>query len=173
MCIFNYLSVSDIIQLLSVLTAILISIVTLIQTAKITKEANMAQIEVFPFKINGDYIPRIRIQNFGKAIGTITDVTISEEIPTENIIVNPFDFYKGLSLASGQSFTTIFSKLNSSDVPLEEFDVDITYKTLNKTIKSTCHINYKFLEGAFDSKAESRDAISALDKINQSIQGLQ
>lgn len=94
-------------------------------------------------------------------------------IPTDDIVINPFDFYKGLSLAPNQSFVTIFSKTSSSNVPLDEFNVKIKYKTLGKTVKSTYHINYKLIEGAFETKSSTRDVNKALDNINQSIQGLQ
>ena len=115
------LSTSDIIQIIGILVALLtgiisiiISIIALCQNSKTIKESNMAQIEVFPLKIYGDTVPRIKVQNFGKTTGTIIDVNTSPKIPdTNNIVTNPFEFYKGLSLASGQSFTTIFSKCSS------------------------------------------------------------
>lgn len=175
------LSTSDIIQIIGILVALLtgiisiiISIIALCQNSKTIKESNMAQIEVFPLKIYGDTVPRIKVQNFGKTTGTIIDVNTSPKIPdTNNIVTNPFEFYKGLSLASGQSFTTIFSKCSSPEVPLDEFDVEITYTTINKTIKNKYHINYKFIDGYYETKSKSTDSTSALDKINQSIQGLQ
>ena len=49
----------------------------------------------------------------------------------------------------------------------------IKYKTLGKTVKSTYHINYKFIEGAFETKSSTKYVNKALDNINQSIQGLQ
>lgn len=171
---------SDIIQIIGICVAlftgivsIIISIIALYQNSKIIKESNMAQIEIFPFKVYGDIVPRIKIQNFGHTTGTIIDVEISPAIPTDDIVINPFDFYKWLSLAPNQSFVTIFSKTTSSDVPLDEFDVKIKYKTLGKTVKSTYHINYKFIEGAFETKSSTKDVNKALDNINQSIQGLQ
>lgn len=176
------LSTSDIIQLMGIMVAIItgiasiiISIITLRQNSKIVKESNKAQIEIFPYKAYGDMFPRIKIQNFGKTTGTVIDIKTNPEIPTDNIIVNPFEFYRDLSLAPNQSFTTIFCKMNSSDpeVPIELFDVILTYKTLNETVKSIFHINYKFLDGYIESKSTSKSTESALDKINQSIQGLQ
>lgn len=176
------LTTSDIIQIIGIMAAlftgivsIIISIIALCQNSKIIKESNKAQIEVFPYKIYGDSVPRIKIQNFGKTIGNIIEVQTIPEMPIETMIINPFDFYTGLTLAPNQAFTTVFIKKNMSDpeVPIEEFDVKIKYKTLGKTIKSTYHINYRFLDGAFETKSSSKNEISALDKINQSIQGLQ
>lgn len=174
------LTTSDIIQVISICVAlftsiasIIISIIALCQNSKVIKESNMAQIEIFPFKVYGDIIPKIKIQNFGHTTGTIIDIEISPDIPTNDIIINPFDFYKGLSLAPNQSFVTTFSKTSSSNVPLEEFDVKIKYKTLGKKVKSTYHINYKFIEGTFETKSSTKDVNKALDNINQSIQGLQ
>lgn len=144
------LTTSDIIQIIGIMVAlftgiisIIISIITLHQNSKIVRESNKAQIEVFPFKNYGEIFPKIRIQNFGATTGTIIDIKTIPEMPINDMIINPFEFYKDLSLAPNQSFTTIFCKNNSNDpdVPIESFDVILTYKTLNKTIKSTSHIN--------------------------------
>lgn len=176
------LSTSNIIQLIGIMvamftgiTSIVISVFTLHQNSKIVKESNKAQIEIFPYKIYGDIFPRIRIQNFGKTTGTIIDIKTIPEMLVEQMVINPFEFYKDLSLAPNQSFTTTFCKNNSNkaEVPIEVFDVEITYKTLNETVKSTFHINYKFLHGYTETKSSSKTTESALDKINQSIQGLQ
>lgn len=176
------LTTSDIIQIIGIMVAIItgiasiiISVISLCQNSKIVKESNKAQIEVFPFKIYGDMFPRIKIQNFGMTTGTIIDIQTIPEMPIDNMIINPFEYYKDLSLAPNQSFTTIFCKNNSNDpeVPIESFDIILTYKTLNDTVKSTFHINYKFLDGYMESRSSSKTTESALDKINQSIQGLQ
>lgn len=173
------LTVSDIIQIASIMIAlflgvisIIISVAALKQNTKIIKEGNKAQIEIFPFKIYGDIVPRIKIQNFGASTGIITDVKTIPEMPTNNIIINPFEFYKGLSLAPSQSFTTVFSKEDMANVPIEEFDVILTYNTLEDRVESKFHINYKFLDGSFETNSSSKDPSKALDKINQSIQGL-
>ena len=134
------LSTSDLIQLMGIMvaiitgiTSIVISVIALRQNSKIVKESNKAQIEIYPYKVYGDMFPRIKIQNFGKTTGTIIDVKTDPEIPTDNIIVNPFEFYRDLSLAPNQSFTTIFCKMNDGDpnsnpeVPIELFDVTFTY----------------------------------------------
>lgn len=75
------LTTSDIIQIIGICVALLtgivsmiISIITLCQNSKVIKESNMAQIEIFPFKVYGDIVPRIKIQNFGHTTGTIIDV---------------------------------------------------------------------------------------------------
>lgn len=176
------LTISDIIQIIGIIVAlitgiisIIISIITLCQNSKIVKESNKAQIEIFPFKIYGDIVPRIKVQNFGQTTGTIIEVQTIPEMPVNNMVVNPFEFYKDLSLAPNQSFTTVFCKndSNNPNVPMESFDVILTYKTLNDIVKSTFHINYKFLHGYTETKSSSKTTEGALDKINQSIQGLQ
>ena len=176
------LSTSDIIQLIGIMVAIItgiasiiISVITLRQNSKIVKESNKAQIEIFPYKVYGDVFPKIRIQNFGLTTGKIIDVKTIPDMPVEHMVINPFEFYKDLSLAPNQSFTTTFCKRNSNEavVPIEIFDIEITYKTLNETVKSTFHINYKFLHAYIETKSSSKNTESALDKINQSIQGLQ
>lgn len=175
------LTTSDIIQIIGIMVAlftgivsIIISIISICLNTKIIKKSNQAQIEVFPYKTYGDIVPRIKIQNFGKTTGTIINVETIPEMPIESMVINPFDFYTGLTLAPNQSFTTVFVQKNNFDaeVPIEEFDINIEYETLGKTIKSTHHINYKFLNAAFETKTSSNNETSALDKINQSIQGL-
>lgn len=176
------ISTSDLIQLIGIIVAIItgiasiiISIITLRQNSKIVKESNKAQIEIFPYNVYGDMFPKIRIQNFGQTTGTIVDIKTIPEMPVEQMIINPFEFYKDLSLAPNQSFTTTFCKkdINEIEVPIEIFDVILTYRTLNSTVKSTFHINYKFLHGYTETQSTSKTTESALDKINQSIQGLQ
>lgn len=176
------LSTSDLIQLISIMVAIItgitsitISIITLRQNSKVVKESNKAQIEIFPYKVYGDIYPKIRIQNFGQTTGIIINVKTIPEMPVEQMVINPFDFYKDLSLAPNQSFTTTFCKKDSNDpdVPVEVFDVILSYKTLDNIVKSTFHINYNFLNGYTETKSPSKTTESALDKINQSIQGLQ
>lgn len=176
------LSTSDIIQLIGIIVAIItgiasiiISVITLRQNLKIVREGNKAQIEVFPYKVYGDIYPKIRIQNFGMTTGTIIDIQTIPEMPVEHMLINPFEFYKDLSLAPNQSFTTTFCKnvSNEPDVPLEVFDVILTYRTLNETVQSKFHINYNFLRGYTETKMPSKTTEGALDKINQSIQGLQ
>lgn len=75
------LTTSDIIQIVGICVAlfigivsIIISIIALCQNSKVIKESNMAQIEIFPFKVYGDIVPRIKIQNFGHTTGTIINV---------------------------------------------------------------------------------------------------
>lgn len=100
------LTTSDIIQIISICVAlftgivsiiisIIISIIALCQNSKVIKESNMAQIEIFPFKVYGDIVPKIKIQNFGRTTGTIIDIEISPAIPTNDIVINPFDFIRG------------------------------------------------------------------------------
>lgn len=173
------LLVSDVIQIFSIMVAMILGIISIIisvaalrQNTKIIKESNKAQIEIFPFKIYGDIVPRIKIQNFGASTGIVTGVKTIPEMPTNNIIINPFEFYEGLSLAPSQSFTTVFSKEDMANVPIKEFDVILTYNTLGDEVESKFHINYKFLDGSFETNSPSEEPIKALNKINQSIQGL-
>lgn len=178
--VIQVMSISDLIQIIGILIAlftgiasIIISTIALRQNARIVKESAKAQIVVFPFKFYGDMFPRIRIQNFGNTSGTITNIQTIPELPKENICVNPFEGYQNMTIAPNQSFTTIFCKENEPEVPLEEFDVIITYVTLGETIKETQHINYNFINVTLESSSNPKDIPTALQKINQSIQGLQ
>lgn len=172
------LTVSDIIQLVSIGVALLLgifsiifSVISLRQNSKIIKESNMAQIEIFPFKIYGDIVPRIKIQNFGKTTGIITNVIVIPSVP-DDAFANPFEYYKNLSIAPNQSFTMLFTKNGEPKPPLEEFDIEITYKTLDEVVKSKQHINYKYLNGYNETSTDAKDVNKELNKINRSIQGL-
>ena len=101
----------------------------------------------------------------------ITKVVVKPDVP-ENTATNPFHYYVGLSLAPNQSFTSVFASPGDARPPLEEFDVEITYRTLGKTVKSKHHINYKFLDGHNETTSNPKDIIKELNNINQSIQGL-
>lgn len=171
------LTTSDFIQLISISVALIIGVISIIisvialwQNTLINKKSSMAQIEIFPLKLYGDTFPRIRIQNFGNTTGRITDIKTIPEMP-ECIFVNPFCFYKDMSLAPGQQFTTIFVREDkeTAQVPIEVFDVIIKYKTLGKTIKSTYHINFKFIDGIVDTESNSEEYIKILKYIHQSI----
>lgn len=174
------LTVSDIIQIIGIIVAlvtsiasIIISVVALKQNSDIIKESNKAQIEIFPVKIYGDIVPRIRIQNFGQSTGKIKSVVTIPEIPNNNVLINPFEYYDGLTLAPNQSFTTLFAKNDMAEPPISKFSVIITYETLGETVTSTHNINYSFLDGIMETSSPSKSVEKALDKINQSIQGLQ
>lgn len=179
----KYNLTSDTLQLLGILTALLTSVISIIisiisirQNTKINKEASMAQIEIFPFKIYGDYILRIRIQNFGKTTGEIIDVEIDNKISSSiNPVMNPFNSFIGISLAPNQSYTTVFVRddCTYAKPAVDEFDVYFEYKTLGKIIRKTCHINFKMINNIVTAQSSAKDAVKALNNINQSIQGLQ
>lgn len=174
------LTTSDVIQLISISVALIIGVISIVisvialwQNTLINKKSSMAQIEIFPVKLYNDIVPRIRIQNFGKTTGKIIYVKTIPEMPSD-ILINPFDFYEDLSLAANQHFTTLFVKESSEipEIPIEVFDVKIKYKTLGKTVKSTYHINFKFINGILKTEPNPKDLKTAMVRICQSIQGL-
>ena len=44
-----------------------VSVITLHRNRIVKEESSVAQIEIFPIKILGDPVPKLRIQNFGKS----------------------------------------------------------------------------------------------------------
>lgn len=168
-------TISTIILTITGTITCIVSMITLHRNKIAKEQSSMAQIEIFPIKIVGDSIPKIRIQNFGKSSGKIVSISLDHKLPTDKMIINPFEHYKGMTLASGQSFTTVFVINDSTleKVPVEEFNVTMKIKTLGKEFEKTSHINYKFLDGGIETKTTPTDAVNALNNINQSIQGLQ
>ena len=176
------LTPSDYIQICGIMTAliasfvsIIISIISLRQNSKIIKESNMAQIVIFPFNFSGDMFDRIVIKNFGNTTGLILDIAVKPSDVLDEMIINPFIYYKNMSLAPNQSFTTILqNKKINADNKIEPFDVTIKYKTLNKIKTETFHIDYNFTNALLTSGCSSKDPLEkSLDKITQSIQALQ
>lgn len=168
-------SISTILVSITGTITCIVSIITLHRNRIAREQSSMAQIEIFPIKIVGDPIPKIRVQNFGKSSGKIVSVTLGHELPTNKMVVNPFEYYNNMTLASGQSFTTVFVINDNAleTIPVEEFNVTIKVKTLGKEYEKTCHVNYKFLDGCIETKQTPTDVTKALNNINQSIRGLQ
>lgn len=168
-------SISTLILTVTGIITCVVSVITLHRNRIVKEESSVAQIEIFPIKITGDPIPKIRIQNFGKSSGEIVSIFLDHELPVDKMIVNPFEYYIGATLASGQSFTTVFA-IDDQDldkVPLKKFNVLLKVKSLGKVYTKTCHINYNILDGYLETKSTPKDPVKALNNINQSIQGLQ
>ncbi len=193
MCnIFNYfyefftsttISISDKIQVISILSAlfvsvvsIIISIISLIQTQRIFKEGQLAYISIFPHTAPGMVIPSIKIQNFGNLPARIIGITTDcDEInSSDSIFCNPFKHYKNCSVAPNQYFTNIFcTEDGSGDVPHNNFNVTIKYKTSKKTITETFLMNFDFLESrTYSKQGNAKTPIDALNHISQNIYSL-
>lgn len=168
-------SISTLILTVTGIITCVVSVITLHRNRIAKEESSVAQIEIFPIKILGDPIPKLRIQNFGKSSGEIISVSLDCQLPVDKMIINPFEYYVGMVLASNQSFTTVFAinDLNLDKVPIKEFNVYMKIKSLGKIQSRKCHINYNFLDGYIETQATPEDYVSALNNINQSIQGLQ
>ena len=174
------LSISDIIQLIGILVALLvgtisiiISVVTLRQNSRIVKESNKAQIDIFPISMGDDMVPSIRIQNFGKSPARIINITTdNDEInSSECLTINPFPLYINCIIATKQTYQSVFCCDNGDlDVPYDKFSVTITYETLGDIVCTTHFINFDFLEAKTRLyPTNSRDGIEILNKINKNI----
>lgn len=124
---------------------------------------------MFPYNIYGDNIPRIRMQNFGKSLGQICEISAPDKAMT---ILSRFS---NCTLAPGQSITTLFIDLDTGIIApiIKEFDIQIQYQTLGETVKNVQHINYDFLYGTFENRKNEKDMTKILNNIHQSIQGLE
>lgn len=174
------ISLSDKIQVISILSAlfvsvisIIISVVSIIQTHRIYKEEQLGYISIFPYKTFGAIVPSIRLQNFGKLPAKIISITTnSEDINNSNsIFINPFKNYINCTLAPNQNFTSLFCCEDGSiDVPYNNFNITIKYKTSNKTVTETFLMNFDFTESeSYLEQGNKKDLLDVLNSINKNI----
>ena len=176
----NSMTISDCIQLLSVVVALLIgvisiviSVLTLKQNEKVLIESKRGQISIFPMKIYGDKIPHIKIQNIGSSPLNIFFINTKPSIPEDDIVVNPFKQYNDAWLMPGQSFTSVFSKESDTIAPIDKFHVTAVYDTLGKTYWDEFDIDFNLVYETYETKKKVANAVEALTNIDQSIQALQ
>ncbi len=148
MCNEIVLSISDIIEIISIICnsflsiiAITISVITLIQNNKMIFESNKPYITIFS-KIVDFSSPKtyLILKNFGTSGATILSIESSEKILSP-LSKSPFTNLNNFYIAPGQSFlypllakqTELYDKI---------FNFKITYKYLNKIYTETCNISF-------------------------------
>lgn len=171
------MSISDILQLISIIctsilsiVAIIISILTLLQNNKIIFESNKPYITMFSKVINftsphGYLI----IKNFGKTGATILDIKYDNNLINKIFPKNPFENISNTFIAPEQSFLYPI-KLNNSNKS-EDFDTilnfEIKYKYLNKEYVEKHSVTFNQFKGICFLKNHSSKDIKELSEVLQ------
>lgn len=171
------MTLSDKIQLLSIISSSILSIVsvtiailTLKQTNKITKEANKANIVFFIDKSRTAADWTLIIKNFGKSSGKLLSLSLIPELSYAKSIFNSgpplLTDCKNLYLAPNQSVSSVFPFNNYPD---KKFDVTITYETLGEVYTEYYTLDLGFTETIYTTSPHIDKPIDALKNINESI----
>ncbi len=153
------MSISDKLQLAAILASsitaivsIIISVLTLRQTNKITNEANRAYINIYldVVVMSGNNSVYFIIKNHGNTPGKILDIKCSLPDIKKAFVRNPFEYLINFELAPRQSFST-FMRTDGIDV----FTCAIKYSQNNKIYNETFTLNPSFADGIIHIDYES------------------
>ena len=167
------LSLSDKIQIISIFTSSILSIVsvciaiaTLKQTNYIARESNRANIVVYMNKNRAESWPSIFIKNFGQSPGKVLNIEINPSL--ENSITSKkfITDYTDLFLAPNQSISTIVDIRN---IDPKIFTINITYETLGKIYSESYTINFEYRSSVLYSYSQPKNTDDILKEINKSI----
>lgn len=150
------MSVSDIIQIVSIVCtsllsviAIIISVLTLRKSSKTIIESSRANIMLY-FDVSSKSNSYIVLKNFGNSSGKIINIKISPELypykGTTMNITNAID--KGIDftnvvLAPNQAIRTWFPFINHPD---KQFQIKLSYKTLGKIYTENYSLNINYVD---------------------------
>lgn len=175
------LSLSDKIQIASIITSSIISIVSvtiavlaLKQSNKISIESNRANIIFLINKNRTDCDYSLIIKNFGKSCGKLIELDLNPKITFKKtsieteipIITECNDIY----LAPNQSISSNFP---FEKYPDRKFDVTIKYETLGKIYTESYTLDLNFINNIYTITETQSDSnsnpVSLLKSINESI----
>ena len=173
----NILDTSDLIQIISIIittfisiTSIVIAILTLKQTNKITKESSRAYI-VFSIRkerAQSDY--SLIIKNYGQTGGKLISIDIDPPLSYEksryNLNRKVITDHKDIFPAPGQSIKSVFS---FRQYPDSFFNVTVTYETLGESYTDSYTIDLDYTDSILTAEPSIRDTTDALKQINKSI----
>lgn len=176
------LSISDIIQIVSILLSLIISIVsiciavkTLKQNNEITRNASRAYIVFYIDKFITESHHTLIIKNFGKSSGKLISLELDPPldysksrlsgISNDMLITNHSNIY----LAPNQ---TIKSSFYFNNYPDKKFKVKIKYETLDKKYTDEYLIDLTYSKSIITTKSTISDNSEALESIRDSILGV-
>lgn len=167
------MSVSDIIQIISIIctsllsiVAIVISILTLVQNNKMIFESNKPYITVFP-KVVSFTSPHylLVLKNFGTSGATILNIEY-DSILDSYFSRKPLEHMKNVFIAPNQSYVY---PLHGHAKSIPTTNVKITYSYLNKTYTENCVVNFEQFEDVCYLKVHSSKDIVELSDVLQEI----
>lgn len=163
------MNMSDWLQLISIIVSsiiavisIIISVLTLRQTNRITFESNRTYINIYlsAVAMGGDNSVYLVIKNHGNTVGKILDIKCSISDIKKVFILDPFKNLINYELAPRQSFSTYIDTTG-----LEPFTCTIKYSQGKKIFEESYELNPHFASGMIhivrqsSSKNEVYDAL--------------
>lgn len=167
------MSVSDTIQVISIIctsllsiVAIVISILTVVQNNKMIFESNKPYIMIFP-KVVSFTSPHhlLVLKNFGTSGATILNIEY-DSILDSYFNRKPLEHMKNVFIAPNQSYVYPL-KGRAKSIPTINFK--ITYNYLNKTYTESCIVNFEQFEDVCYLKVHSSKDIAELSDVLQEI----
>lgn len=172
------LSLSDKIQIASIIASSIISIVsvtiavlTLKQSNKISIESNRANIVFLITKNRTDCFHSLTLKNYGKSCGKLLELKLNPELSFEKSIIKCnlplLTQCKNIYLAPNQSISSNFP---FEKYPDKKFDVTITYETLGKTYTNSYTLDLNFIDISYTITPHKEDLINPnIKKVSESI----
>ena len=169
------MSISDIIQIISIvcssilsIVAIIISVLTLWQNNKMIFESNKPNITIFSKVLNfTSPYPYLILKNFGVSGATILNIEYDKTLKNY-LNREPFENMKNVFISPNQSL--VYSLNHENFDYSKVFHFKITYKYLNKTYTEECQVSFnQFLDIAYvkNHLHNSSDDIKELSEIFQ------
>lgn len=143
---------STIIQTLTSILAVLISVVTLLYTNKTERDANRPYLVVYTESLNldGHRCIYLIIQNFGKSGAYIKNVQSSPSIKSKLVKGNnPFSNFSNQLIAPNQSYKSCIyvSKVRELELKTAKFKIQVDFQDFSgKKIKNYFDINLNSLD---------------------------
>lgn len=165
------ISVSDKIQIISIICtsalsiiAIIISILTLVQNNKMIFESNKPYLSIFSKVINfsSPYLYLV-LKNFGNSGATIIDIKY-DNVLLSYLERKPFSNMKNVFIAPNQSFVY---PLNFDKDLDKTINFQIHYKYLNKDYFENCVVNLNHYKDTCFTKIHSSKDIKELSEVLQ------
>ncbi len=173
------MSISDIIQIIAIISAslfsliaIIISVATLKQSNNAITESSRANIMFYIDTLTGGQNYLV-LKNFGNSVGKVLDIDISPNIQysksNDNAKMSVITEFTNITLAPGQYIKSWF---DFTDYPDKIFNVKLKYETLGKTYEENYTLNISYINSIDYLSVYSLDVVDekeALLKINNSL----
>lgn len=114
------------------------------------------------------------VKNFGNSPAKLISLTIDPELDwsktehktSKNFVISKS---KNVFIAPGQFIESVF---DFSNYPDEEFHIDIKYETMGKKMSESYNINLEYTNNKVTPKIDTKDTLTGLHQINNSIREL-
>lgn len=144
----------SIITSVTAILSIVISVLTLHQSNKVSRDSQRAYISFFVTKKENSIDYELNIKNFGNSSGELLSVDISPPLCYEKTELQLHNRkiltdFTNIYLAPGQSIKTFFPFNN---YPNKKLDIEVTYKTLGAQYIESYHMNLDYISSILSIK---------------------